>query len=400
MRGLIVLRRHLTALPGYLLTLPPVIRLSIAIVCTAFTLILYMMLSNPAKNPSILVVPMVVVAWMYRRPGVFICLGVTFVIMWVYYCFTTRNVHYFLLPAGSVITFIAGTLALVIVGLLISFLRDSLDLAEKARQGIAKSYEQEQQLSQIKDHFIQNVNHELRTPLTALSGYIELLLEHDEQLDAQTRRSFLKNAMYSCDELQLMVSNVLDSIHIENEKEFLKLEAIPLAALVQEVLDHTDPRSLQKFTIEQHIPVHLTILAHSQYLRQILRNLLSNAFKYAPADTAVIISATYHGSGGQPYGASSEVCISIRDFGAGIPTEDIPQVFGQFVRLQRDISGRVRGTGLGLYISKQLVEAMGGRIWVESTGIAGQGSCFNFTLPCADSSSIGAKPQNMQASEA
>ena len=77
----------------------------------------------------------------------------------------------------------------------------------------------------------------------------------------------------------------------------------------------------------------------------------------------------------------SEVCICVQDAGPGILPEDIPLLFGKFVRLKRDLAGSIRGTGLGLYISKQLVEAMGGSIWVESTGVAGQGSRLYFTLP-------------------
>jgi signal transduction histidine kinase len=75
------------------------------------------------------------------------------------------------------------------------------------------------------------------------------------------------------------------------------------------------------------------------------------------------------------------VCVSVQDAGPGIPPLEASVLFGKFVRLKRDLVGSVRGTGLGLYISKQLVEAMGGNIWVESTGIAGQGSRFSFTLP-------------------
>lgn len=129
-----------------------------------------------------------------------------------------------------------------------------------------------------------------------------------------------------------------------------------------------------------------------QSLRQVLRNLLSNAYKYSPENTSVEVSATILA---QPTcipssaecaaeGASSpEACISVKDEGPGIPPDLIPLLFGQFVRLPRDLGGSVRGSGLGLYISKSLVEAMGGRIWVESSGIAGQGSRFCFTLPSA-----------------
>jgi len=77
------------------------------------------------------------------------------------------------------------------------------------------------------------------------------------------------------------------------------------------------------------------------------------------------------------------ILISVKDVGPGIPPEELPLLFGQFVRLKRDLSGSVRGTGLGLYVSKQLVEAMKGRIWVESTGRVGEGSRFCFTLPAA-----------------
>jgi signal transduction histidine kinase len=93
----------------------------------------------------------------------------------------------------------------------------------------------------------------------------------------------------------------------------------------------------------------------------------------------------------------------VQDAGPGIPSTDIPLLFGQFARLQRDLSGKVRGTGLGLYISKQLVEALDGRIWVESAGIPGQGSCFYFTLRqahCVDTPASGeSKPTTLLDSQ-
>jgi len=78
----------------------------------------------------------------------------------------------------------------------------------------------------------------------------------------------------------------------------------------------------------------------------------------------------------------------VQDTGPGIPPDELPNLFGQFARLERDLSGPVRGSGLGLYISKQMVESMGGRIWVESTGVPGQGSCFSFTLPAGISPAL------------
>ena len=123
------------------------------------------------------------------------------------------------------------------------------------------------------------------------------------------------------------------------------------------------------------VPEQVTVLADEQALRQVLRNLLSNTFKYAPKGTPVSIRAVVD--------ERPQVCICVQDAGPGIPPSELPLLFQKFVRLKRDLSGTVRGTGLGLYISKRLIEAMHGQIWAESSGEPGEGSCFCFTLPRA-----------------
>lgn len=130
------------------------------------------------------------------------------------------------------------------------------------------------------------------------------------------------------------------------------------------------------------ISATLTVKADRHYLHQVLLNLLSNAFKYSPEGTPVIISAALCRARRD---APGQVRICVQDFGPGIPPSEIPVLFEKFVRLKRDILGTVRGTGLGLYISRQLVESMGGRIWAESTGVAGEGSRFYVALPQAPS---------------
>jgi signal transduction histidine kinase len=242
--------------------------------------------------------------------------------------------------------------------------------------------EQQQQLNDIKEQFILNVNHELRTPLTAVYGYLELLLEHAGQLNTSTQTTFLKNAMFSCEELQLLVNNVLDTMRIGNYRENLYMEELSVAELVHGEIEHFDPRKQQDHNIRMDIPEHLFVRANGQYVRQVLRNLLSNAIKYTPENSPIVVSAGLYGTTVQVNHPSPEVCVRVKDYGPGIPPESIHRLFGQFVRLERDVSGKVRGTGLGLYVSKQLIEVMGGQIWVESTGIPGEGSCFFFTLPC------------------
>ena len=166
--------RHLDAFPRFLLKLPFIVRLSVAILSVAFFLILYMIVSPAARTPLMLAIPVALVAWMFRKRGVFICLAIMVLVLWVFYSLRLKRM---LLPSSMIISFIAATLALVVIGLLVSLLRNSLDVVDIARLQSARALEQQQQLNRAKDQFILNVNHELRTPLTAISGYIELLLE-------------------------------------------------------------------------------------------------------------------------------------------------------------------------------------------------------------------------------
>ena len=369
--------RHLDAFPRFLLKLPFIVRLSVAILSVAFFLILYMMVSPAARTPLMLAIPVALVAWMFRKRGVFICLASMVLVLWVYYSLRMKSM---LLPSSMIISFIAATLALVVIGLLVSLLRDSLDIVDAAQLQSARALEQQLQLNRAKDQFILNVNHELRTPLTAISGFIELLLEYNERLDVQARTKFLKQAMDSCDDLQMLIGNVLDALQIDCEKEHPSLQAFSVLRAIREVLEYTDPRWLHSHRVHLDISEELVIVANEQYFRQVLRNLLSNAFKYTPAETDVLLSAGPCDNAAQASDSGSQVCIKVKDAGPGIPPDELSSLFNQFVRLKRDISGQVRGSGLGLFISKQMVEAMGGRIWAESAGIPGQGSCFCFTL--------------------
>ncbi len=380
-------------LPRFLLNLSFAVRLCIAITSVLVFLIVFLLLPPPVRNPSVFAVPMALSAWMFRRSGAYLCLFVLIVTLWLYYSLYTYNG--LLLPPLVTIYFVIGTISLLIIGLLISSQRDSFDLADDAQQQLAIAYEQQQKLSQIKDQFLQNVNHELRTPLTAIYGYLELLHEHSDNLDEHLRATFLEHAMQSCDELQLLVNNVLDSMSEGRERRpYVCVEELAVLDIVHEVLERFDPKTLQAHTIHVDVPTYIVVRANPQYTRQVLRNLLSNAFKYAPAGTPIFISASLYGTVVEPLHPSPEICVRVRDTGPGIPPNEIPLLFGQFVRLNRDTSGKVRGSGLGLYLSRQFVEMMGGHIWVESDGIAGHGSCFCFTLPCVPRSALRAQIEN------
>lgn len=254
------------------------------------------------------------------------------------------------------------------------FARQCAAAMEHAQITIAlrAAYERQKELDQLKDQFIMTASHELRTPLTAVQGYIELLSQYNDELSAETRTEFIEKAHRGCDELALMVGNIMDASRLQIEAERVRLAPVELAFSVRHVME-----ILEAVTTREQRPVNLAIspglcvMADELRLRQILLNLVSNALKYSPPGTTLQILAL-QGQG--------LVKISVRDYGLGVPSEDQQRLFERFVRLERDINSPVRGAGLGLYITRRLVEAMGGRLWVESSGVPGEGSTFSFTL--------------------
>jgi signal transduction histidine kinase len=246
---------------------------------------------------------------------------------------------------------------------------------EQQTKQLEQANEQLAHLNRLRDQFIANVNHELRTPLTQIDGYLELLSEYQGRLDETTQATFIKHAKDGSQELLLLVNNLLDALRINSEIEPPHLENVALRQVVHEVCEQFPPMGEQGSRLREDIPASFVVKADQRYLRQIIRNLLSNALKYSPPETSVTISANLADCKG-----ISSVCICVQDAGLGISPEEQALLFQKFVRLKRDLSGPVRGTGLGLYMCKQLVESMNGEIWVESSGKKGEGSRFCFTL--------------------
>ncbi len=246
---------------------------------------------------------------------------------------------------------------------------------------IEAAYEQQRRLNELKDQFVLHVSHELRTPLTQVYGYLELLENFHDTLTSEKRAGFTRQATQGCETLLMLIDTILDAAGTDSHITPPQAQELVVADVVHEVLEQFEPLQRQEHPVHLEVAEGLVVQADRQCLCRVLRNLLSNAFKYTPPQTTVQVVATRCDPATQPLDDIPQVRICVQDTGPGIPPEDIPLLFGKFVRLKRDLAGSIRGTGLGLYISKQLVEAMGGSIWVESAGVAGQGSRLYFTLP-------------------
>jgi two-component system phosphate regulon sensor histidine kinase PhoR len=227
------------------------------------------------------------------------------------------------------------------------------------------------ELEKIRQDFVANVSHELRTPLTTIKGYAETLLEG--ALKEEVAFQFVQVIKRHADRLAKIVEDLLMLSKIESKEFHLKVEVIPVSELIHDVSDFVkEAAERKKISISQaEISPSLVIEADRNDLEQVFINLLDNAIKYTPEGGRVIISAIEKGQG--------EIEFSIQDNGIGIPKEDIPRIFERFYRVDKGRSQALGGTGLGLSIVKHLVQAHGGKVWVESQ--LEKGSAFYFTLP-------------------
>jgi two-component system sensor histidine kinase ResE len=213
------------------------------------------------------------------------------------------------------------------------------------------------------------VSHELRSPLTPLRGFLSSLVEGTVEDAPEKLQEYYRIMLRQAQRLERVVNDMLDVSLIEAGGLVVDLQQVPL--------DHVLSRVVKEFR-EQHPdrPVVLrdpdpsvTVFADPFRVEQVMLNLLSNAHKYTPPALPIRVS-TETGEGA--------VTVSVRDQGQGIAAEHCEMIFDRFYRVQDDPASRQPGTGLGLYIAQTLVEAMSGRIWVDSE--LGAGTTFSFSL--------------------
>lgn len=227
------------------------------------------------------------------------------------------------------------------------------------------------ELQQQHEVYVHTISHDLRAPLTAIRGYAQLIKAElvEQHLDG-TLLSGMDGILRSAQRMNVMIADLVDAARLEGKALVLDLHPVKLACYLADLLKRSSAM-LDISRIQEEIPEDLPpIVADYDRLERILMNLLTNALKYSPEDKPVIIRARQHGA---------MVVISVLDFGRGIDPEDIPHLFERFYRSKGARS--TEGIGLGLYITKLLVEAHGGTVKVESE--PGKGSLFAFTLPIA-----------------
>lgn len=221
-------------------------------------------------------------------------------------------------------------------------------------------------LDELRRDFVSMVSHELRSPMTVVAGIAELLQKRADQLTDENRQDLIDTLGREARRLSKLVSEVLDVESIDQGIVTLFPKVCDLAELAREAVQDAGNSERTEVVAYDGDP---QVIADHDRVKQVLLNLLSNALKFSPEPTPVIVKVAP---------GSDEVCVSVTDSGPGMTQEEVGRLFQRFSRIARTGESQP-GSGLGLYVSKVLVEKHGGRIWVDSK--PNQGSTFSFTLP-------------------
>ena len=266
------------------------------------------------------------------------------------------------------------------VTLVIAAIRD----VSARKQSTEAQVQTVREASRLKSEFLANMSHELRTPLNAIIGFAELM--HDGKVGAVSARQqeYLDDILTSSRHLLQLINDVLDLSKVEAGKMEFRPEPVDLAKLIREVKDILRTLAAQKqIRVEVEIDAGVTgVLADPAKLKQVLYNYLSNALKFTPDDGRVVVRVVPEGP--------EAFRLEVEDTGIGIRPEDMDRLFTEFQQLDAGMAKQHAGTGLGLALTKRVVEAQGGR--VEARSAPGKGSLFSAVLPRITRQAVGEQP--------
>ena len=240
---------------------------------------------------------------------------------------------------------------------------------------LQKRADELKELDRLKSAFLANMSHELRTPMNSILGFTDVMLEGLDGELTENMDNDLRLIQKNGQHLLHLINDVLDMAKIESGKMNLNLEKFKVHSLLDDVISITSTLANEKklaLAITETSDQSVEIFADNTRLRQVMINLVNNAIKFTEKGKVSVTATAMDGA---------RVLISVKDTGIGIPQSDLEAVFQEFTQVDVSTTRKAGGTGLGLPISRRLVEMHGGRLWVESAGIHGEGSTFFVEMP-------------------
>lgn len=231
-----------------------------------------------------------------------------------------------------------------------------------------------EQLESMKADFISMAAHELRTPITSIRGYLSVFLNENKANLNADQLNLLNSIDQAVTQLMTLVENLLSAAKIDRGVLNVSFEVIDWPKFIKDIVSNLLPRAKEKEIQLDFIPPTNPIpqvKVDKIRITEVLSNLISNAINYTEPSGQIKVWMESSGS---------EIITHVKDSGKGIPPEALPQLFNKFFRITGAMEGGTKGTGLGLYISKSIIDMHHGKIWVESAGL-GKGATFSFSIP-------------------
>ena len=251
----------------------------------------------------------------------------------------------------------------------------TIEETRKAEHALAESNKDLLRKNQEIQNFYHTVSHELKTPLTSAREFVSIVMDGLAGPLNETQQEYLGIARESCNRLRACINDLMDATRLETGKLTLEMKPGSLAGLIRQLVTVFDPVALRKqITLTEEVQQGLPEFPFDENrLMQVLVNLLNNALKFTPENGHVTVTA------GDAPGYPGYVQVCVKDTGRGVPSTEVERIFERLYQVPDEEGGSQQGVGLGLYISRELVQSHGGKIWVESE--LGKGSRFCFVIP-------------------